>query len=240
MKTVVIDIETVADTQAMERCGYHHDSAVFAPWPLHRLVCASAFTIERVDFDSLRFDLRSFSLREMSEAGIAASVERAIETANQVLTYNGRSFDIPVLVTQAIKAEVPIPTLARLGNHCRPGLHEDVHDWVKSTGGGVKLSHLCAAFSIPAKLGPADSTVAEFAAMGRWLQIEHYCQTDVVATWLAAQMWQSRDDCGFGNRRWEQLAKWLKSEPQTNPLLEVFSNLPVVRSAREFPREISF
>lgn len=216
----------IADQDAMNRSGYREDPEVFAPWPLHRLACASTLTVDRAGITGLTFELRSYSLREMTERGIVASVERTIEDADQILTYNGSALDIPVLLARAILAGEHVPTLARLCNRCRPGLHLDLHEQIKAGAGGIKLAHLCAAFSIPAKIGGGGDCVASLAAEGRWRDIEHYCETDVVATWLAAQMWDSAENPGFGRQRWEVLADWLNSRPLDNPKLAAFRKVP--------------
>ncbi|MXP41882.1 hypothetical protein GRI75_09535 [Altererythrobacter soli] len=240
MRTVVLDVETIADSAAMERCGYQEEPGVFAPWPLHRLACASTLTIDRVDLNDLAFNLHSYSLLQMTERGIIASVERAVEQADQVLTYNGRAFDIPVLLARAAIAEEYVPTLARLGHQCRPGLHQDLHQQIKGSGAGIKLAHLCAAFSIPAKSGGAGNSVASLAAEGRWRDIEHYCETDVVATWLAAQMWDSCEHPGFGRGRWELLSRWLTPHTRDNPSLAAFCELPTFTTAPPPSIEVTF
>ena len=227
MKTVVLDVETIADRSAMERCGYEEDEGVFSPWPLHQLACASVLSVRSAAYTDIAFDLRSFSRRSMGERGIVASVERAIEGADQILTFNGKAFDIPVLLARAIVAEEFVPTLARLGHRCRPGIHRDLHEELKGSGGSIKLVHLCAAFAIPAKVGGAGDHVAKLARGGRWLDIEHYCETDVVATWLAAQMWESSECPGFGRERWEALARWLEAMPPGNPRLREYLDVPL-------------
>lgn len=240
MKTVVLDLETIADRCAMARCGYQEEEGAFAPWPLHRIVCASTLTVCRTRTDDLSFDLRSYSLKDMSERAIAASVERAAESADRIITYNGRGFDIPVLLARAILADEHVPTLARLGHRCRPGLHHDLHEQIKGTGGGIKLAHLCATFSIPAKIGAVGDNVAELTAKENWSAIEHYCETDVIATWLASEMWESSENPGYGRSRWTLLARWLRSRPQDNPKLAAFCEVPS-RAASSIPAaEVAF
>lgn len=179
MKTVVLDVETIADTAAMARAGHVAEEGEFAPWPLHELACASVLIVQKLGLNEPTFDLRSFSRGEMSERAIVANVERTIEDAQQIITYNGQAFDLPVLITRAILSDEPIPTLARLNDRCRPGLHYDLHQQVKGAGGGIKLAHLCAAFGIPAKMGANGESVAGLAAAGNWTGIEHYCETDL-------------------------------------------------------------
>lgn len=222
MKTVTLDIETIANASAMIRAGYEPQPGEFAPWPLHEIACASLFSVERSGFEEPRFDLRSFSRGHMGEAAIIANVERSIENAQQIITYNGQAFDLPVLVTRAVVHDLHVPTLARLSDRCRPGLHLDLHDRVKGAGPGVKLAHLCAAFGIPAKEGGTGECVANLAAAEDWVSIEQYCETDVIATWLAAQMWDSRDLPGNGLSSWRSLRSWLADSPTSNRQLDAF------------------
>lgn len=222
MKTVVLDIETVTDSAAMARAGYIKEEEEFPPFPLHELACTSVLVVETRRYDEPDFKLLSFSRGEMGERGIVASVERAVEDAQQIITYNGQAFDLPVLVTRAILTGEEIPTLARLNDRCRPGLHYDLHQQIKGVGAGIKLAHLCAAFGIPAKIGGSGENVAGLAAAGDWTAIEHYCETDVIATWLAAQMWQSRDLAGHGLQQWALLDRWLAHHPTANPELAAF------------------
>ena len=240
MRTVVLDTETIADRDAMERCGYCEDPDVFAPWPLHQLACASVLTVAGSAMTGLTFELRSYSVGKMTERDIVASVERAIENADQVLTYNGGAFDIPVLIARGVLNGKNVPTLARLASRCRPGLHLDLHQEVKGADGGVKLAHLCAAFAIPAKIGGRGDRVADLAADGRWSDIEHYCESDVVATWLAAQMWDSAENPGFGLERWQLLASWLRSRPLDNQKLAAFCEVPSPAPPSLWPVEVRF
>jgi hypothetical protein len=64
--------------------------------------------------------------------------------------------------------------------------------------------------------------VAELADAGDWLAIEHYCEADVIATWLLAAMWDSRDLPGHGAARWLELSRWLKRSGIGNPRLADF------------------
>lgn len=212
VKTAILDIETIADSQAMERARYQPVEGEFAPWPLHALACASVLTVARVGTDDLRFDLQSFTRGGMNERGIVASVERAIESADEVITYNGRGFDIPVLLARAIISDEYVPTLARLFNRARPGLHFDLFERIKSSGAGVKLAHICAPFGIPVKSDAGGARVAAFAADEEWDRIARYCETDAVATWLVAQMWDSAERPGYGRERWGKLGAWIAAD----------------------------
>lgn len=101
--------------------------------------------------------------------------------ADEVTTYSGKAFDLPVLINRAIANVIPIPTLARLHDRARPGLHVDLHDCFKGTGAGISLCHLCTGLGIPVKQ-PCGDTVADFAACSDWTAIEDYCESAVIAT----------------------------------------------------------
>lgn len=85
---------------------------------------------------------------------------------------------------------------------------------------------ICAAFEIPAKSGGTGEKVRDLAQDGRWNEIEYYCESDVISTWLAAQMWDSAENPGFGRSRWHDLAGWLNSAALPNPRLALFAAGP--------------
>jgi predicted PolB exonuclease-like 3'-5' exonuclease len=95
VKIVSIDIETVLDEDAADRCGYVQ-SDEFAPFPLHSIVCASALSVIGNAKGEHFYALESFSRGSMSERGILMAIEAAVDDANVVLTFNGHTFDLPL------------------------------------------------------------------------------------------------------------------------------------------------
>lgn len=224
MKVVSIDIETVLDEEAADRCGYT-PSAEFAPFPLHRIVCASAFSVTgRVSGEYL-YALESFSRRTVSERAIIAGVEEAVSDANVVITYNGARFDLPALVTRAMVHEVHVPRIADLQNRARIGRHMDLFDQVKRDAAPVSLRQLCAPFSIPVKQSPA-ACVDEHVTNEDWAALERYCETDAVACWLAAQFWNKVQEPGFAREAWRNLAGWVSANADEHPGLAPFATVP--------------
>lgn len=219
MKTIVLDIETIPDTVAMDRCRYVDDGS-FAPYPLHQIACASAFSVTRMMGGELRFELQSFSLGSMSERGIVASIEQLLETANQVLTFNGYGFDLPVLELRGILAQERVARIHSLAGEGINSRHRDLLRMLPRYAPSVSLAQFCAPFGIPVKTG--GPSVAKLAATGDWTAIENYCETDVVATWLAVQMLASVDQPGHGLARWRELTDWIEAERPPNPRLRSF------------------
>jgi hypothetical protein len=230
MRTVSIDIETVLDPEAAERCGYTPCDD-FAPFPLHTIVCASAFSVTSMADGHCLYAIESFSLGNRSERSIIAGVEEAVSDANRVYTFNGCRFDLPVLVTRAAVHDVHVPRLIDLQNRSRVGRHLDLFDQIKRDAAPVSLSHLCAPFAIPAKQVPT-ARVSELAASQDWSALEQYCESDTVACWLAAQFWNGAQEPGFARQRWRDLARWINAHPDEHRGLSAFATV------QEAPRGI--
>lgn len=224
MKVVSIDIETVLDEEAAARCGYM-PSAEFAPFPLHRIVCASAFSVTGRAGGEYLYALESFSRRTSSERAIIAGIEEAVADANVVITYNGARFDLPVLVTRAMVYEVHVPRLVDLQNRSRVGRHMDLFDQVKSDAAPVSLRQLCAPFSIPVKQSPI-ACVDDLVADEDWIALEQYCETDAVGCWLAAQYWNKVLEPGFAREAWRDFARWVSANSDEHPELAPFAKVP--------------
>ncbi|MFC7535931.1 ribonuclease H-like domain-containing protein [Sphingomonas sp. GCM10030256] len=224
MKTVSIDIETVLDEEAAQRCGFVPGDE-FAPFPLHRIVCASAFSVIRSAHGEQYYALECFSRGAMSERGIVMAVEAAVDDANVVLTYNGYRFDLSVLLARAMVHEVHVPRLIDLQNRSRVGKHVDLLDQLKRDAAPVSLAQLCAPFAIPVKRDPS-ATVAELAAREDWLGLEEYCETDVVGCWLASLFWTKVQEPGFARAAWRNFAVWAADNATEHPSLAAFTTVP--------------
>ena len=224
-KNVVMDIETILDAEAVARARFKPDDT-FAPFPLHQLACVSLLVIEQDAMARPLYSLHSFSREQCSERAIIASVERVLADSFEVITFNGRGFDIPVLMTRVALTGEYAPTIARLyaQNRRTPGLHVDLIDIVSGYGAApkVSLNQLCAAFSIPCKLDAGGADVASLVAAGEWRKLSHYCETDVIATYLAAQLWQGAERGGaeMAHENRTRLAEWISAnQPELEHLL---------------------
>jgi predicted PolB exonuclease-like 3'-5' exonuclease len=231
MKTCVLDIETIPCAPAMERAHVDADAG-FPPWILHELVCASILTIEHDGISKPTFRIQTFSRMDLGERGIVASAERALMSAFEVVTFNGRGFDLPVLLARAAVCGEMAPTIARLNssNRYMHGVHVDLLDEITGRGAAprIRLLDLCAAFSIPVKFSCAGGDVAGMVQRGEWRKISDYCEADVVATWLALQAWRSaeRADPRLYADSASQLTRWIIGEPDRLAHLSPFSEMP--------------
>jgi predicted PolB exonuclease-like 3'-5' exonuclease len=109
------------------------------------------------------------------------------------VSFNGRTFDFPVLKYRAMKYGVSAPWLYKIGDkwnnysqrysldwHC--DLLEAFSEFGASTR--VKMNEICAILDLPGKSGIDGSQVTSYFDQGRLEEIRNYCESDVINTYL--------------------------------------------------------
>lgn len=240
MNTIVLDIETVPDDGGLERAGRSGDENDFPPWPLHRIVCVSLLSARSDLLSGVSFDLTSFSGKDLTERSVIAETERVLAGAQCVVTFNGRGFDIPALIARAGVHRVSVPTLASLHAQRRysAGRHIDLLEEATHYGAAprIRLADLCAAFSIPAKLGTDGGQVSDLISRGEWKRVTKYCEQDVVCTYLAWLRWRAieRDAYEIEEQDRRSLSAWIQANPSGLGHLAAFST-PTPEPASSVP-----
>lgn len=245
MKTCVLDIETIPCAAATAQAGIDPEAG-FPPWSLHELACVSILTIQQDGMGHPTFEVATYSRATMAERGIIASVERAIADAFEVVTYNGRGFDVPVLLARAAVTGETAPTIARLhtqGRHTR-GVHVDLLEEVTAHGAAPKLRllDLCSAFGIQVKQNCTGDEVPMLVQQGEWSKIAAYCETDVTATWLALQYWRSAERASpeLIVESWSRLAAWIRAGGEARSHLAGYAQPPRFPGGGLILGEVSF
>ncbi len=116
-------------------------------------------------------------------------VEEHCRTGGQLVTYNGRGFDLPVLIHRAIKHQVfdgrEVLTRAATENRYRPRLHVDLLDAVTFFGAANRWPLTAYAvgygFRSP-KVDMDGSHVSAAVQDGRLIEVARYCAGDALAT----------------------------------------------------------
>ena len=212
MKTLVLDIETRPDAAACARAGIDPNAA-FPPFPLHEILCVSILEIVRTGWNDHAYAIDTYSRIELSESGIINAVEERVSEAQCVVTYNGRGFDVPTLIARAAVCGLTVPAINTLTVRTI-GRHEDLLDEVSFNRAAPRppLAALCAAFDIPVKVEAHGSEVTAMAEAGNLARVGRYCETDIIATYLAQRMWRSAQVRGTGVEDWNLLATWIRSD----------------------------
>ncbi len=211
MNFLVFDIETAPDVElgrrlynfeglpdvdvakAMFTLQRQRTGSEFLPHEQHRIVAISCVLRTRETF-------RVWSLGEPSspEHELVERFFDGIERFSPCLvSWNGSSFDLPVLHYRALKAGVQAPRYWETGDedqtfrynnylgryHWR---HIDVMDVLSGYQARARasLSDMAGLLGLPGKLGYSGDKVASAFLAGQILDIRRYCETDVLNTWL--------------------------------------------------------
>ena len=205
---IVWDLETVPDLAAGARMldmGNATDADVrralgsgFPKYPLHKIVCIGALVASRQP-EGWRVDaLGAPHVGERSETElISAFVEKVGQLRPQLVTFNGHSFDLPVLRYRAM-----VNRVAAGGLQVRPYFHRytddalDLCDALGSFGptGKVKLDELSKILGLTGKPEGVDgSRVEEMVLAGQIEEVGRYCESDVLNTyrvWLIYELFR--------------------------------------------------
>lgn len=203
-RLAILDIETIAPPVA---------DGGFPPWPSHEPVVASVLLATRERYGEWKFALETVDFL----AGAAAAVERVSHLAENrdLVSYNGRGFDLPVLALTAMKHQrFDLAGLSEAWQaHRFSGRHHDLADIISQFGGarGATLEMLCAQLAVPVKQDCHGSEVAELVAKGEFEKIRNYCESDVVGTCIlfaCVEGFRSRD-AGYAATLISQLSRWI-------------------------------
>jgi len=119
--------------------------------------------------------------------------------APQLVSFNGRGFDVPVLKYRAMVHSISCPRWFNEGDkwtsydaRYAQEYHVDLLEVLSDYGASARcsLDEVAAAFNVPGKLETAGNEVREMFEAGRIAEIRDYCETDVCSTLLMFLRWQ--------------------------------------------------
>jgi 3'-5' exonuclease len=204
------DIETVPDLKGFAAANGHEGKSddeiraamgdKFPKHIYHSIICIGAL-VAHEENDSWVVDaLGAPNIGDRSEKELISSfVDRIAELAPQLVTFNGSSFDLPVLRYRAMVNGVAAPGLAM-----RPYFNRYMEDAIDlcdvlssfSFQGKTTLHELCRVMGLPGKpSGIHGGEVEKYYRDGRIREIADYCESDVVSTyrvWLRYKLFRGR------------------------------------------------
>jgi 3'-5' exonuclease len=207
---MVFDLETRLDISAVARAyqleeGDHAwaRSVIgdrFPPPIFHEIICIGVLRAVQNDGAWKVEALGAPHIGGRNEKNLLADFVTSIERHRpKLISYNGSSFDLPVLRYRAGMHSVFASGLSQLPYFHRYGdASVDLCDLLASYDGRgkVSLDMLCRTWGIPGKPDTIDgSQVSDFAEAGRFNEIAQYCEHDVVATykvWLRHELFAGR------------------------------------------------
>jgi predicted PolB exonuclease-like 3'-5' exonuclease len=190
---LILDIETIPDGDRWNRP--ESGEASFPPTWAHRIIVIGCLWLDHA------YRLKRFGVIGDKEAGSTGSLDqrerhlledfsRFVGRARPVLvTYNGRSFDLPVIVMRSLCHAIALPWYYR-DRDIRYRYSEDGHldlcDWLADHGAirAGKLDALARLIGLPGKIGVDGSQVEGMYRAGQLESIQRYCLGDVAQTAL--------------------------------------------------------
>ncbi len=215
---IVFDIETVVDADAARRILRQPDlsdaeardglSAYFLEktdgrndfprQPFHQVVAIAYAHLIREPGENGS----ELVMRRLACGGEAGSSERELlegffglieSRAPQLVSFNGRGFDLPVLKYRAMAHGLSCPRWFNEGDkwtnydaRYSPEYHLDLLEVFSDFGASARCSmdEVAAAFRVPGKLETSGDNVRELFEAGEIGAIRDYCETDVLTTLL--------------------------------------------------------
>jgi len=207
---IVWDIETVPDLKGFAAANGHSGESddeiravmgdKFPKHIYHSIICIGALVAHQDDGRWIVDALGAPHVGERSEKELISSfVARIAELSPQLVTFNGSSFDLPVLGYRAIVHGVAAPGLS-----LRPYFNRYTEDAIDlcdvlssfSPQGKATLHELCRVMGLPGKPdGMSGGEVEKYYRDGRIRDIAEYCESDVVNTyrvWLRYELFRGR------------------------------------------------
>ncbi len=145
-------------------------------------------------------DIRSGGDLESSERDVVAGFWNFMERQTpRLVSYNGRSFDLPVLKYRAMKHGISAAALFKSGDKWNSYTQRYSLDWhcdlleaLSDFGASArcKLNEVCSIMGFPGKFGVDGSKVTEMYDAGKLNEIRDYCETDVLNTYLVYLRYQ--------------------------------------------------
>ena len=196
---LILDIETVPDSERWRRPELPHDTAVPSPAPFpptwaHRIVVIGCLWLDH------GYRLKRIGVigepaggegsPDERERALLEDFSRFVGRARPVLvTYNGRSFDLPVIALRSLCHGVSLGWYYRERNvryrYSEEG-HLDLCDWLADHGAtrSGSLDAVARLIGLPGKVGVDGSQVEGLFLAGQLAAIQRYCLADVAQTAL--------------------------------------------------------
>ncbi|HEX7837981.1 MAG TPA: ribonuclease H-like domain-containing protein [Kofleriaceae bacterium] len=210
---LILDIETVPDTGRWQRpTSGNGAEPQFPPIWAHRIIVIGClwldhdYRLERFgvigdgppgapdardgERDGKRDDKRDDAWSDRRERLLLEDFSRLVGRARPVLvTYNGRSFDFPVIVMRSLCHAIALPWYYRdrdIRHRYSAEGHLDLCDWLADHGAARagKLDAVARLIGLPGKIGVDGSQVEGLYRAGQLASIQSYCLADVAQTAL--------------------------------------------------------
>jgi 3'-5' exonuclease len=206
MQNVLVwDLETIPDFGLMAEAqkitiskARELSKVEFPRLPFHKIVCIGAVVCSRATKGWKIESIGAPSIAERSESELVESFLNKIEELKpQLITFNGTSFDFPVLRYRAMAHKIGariFQTKNYFNRYAEDAL--DLCDVLASfdARSKVSLDITCKVMGLPGKsTGITGADVESYVSAGKIREVAEYCESDVVNTfrlWLRFELFR--------------------------------------------------
>lgn len=189
-KRLYPELAELDDNEAMTKLIELRQNEVgnpFLPLPLHKIACLSVLWVA-----GGKMTLKTLSLNEHSESEMLQTFFNAIEKSPILVSWNGKSFDIPVMVYRALQYGLTAPKLfsdtgeLKYNNYINRyhDRHTDLMVKLAMSGTAQKLDIVATMCGFAGKGDIDGYDVVPMVQAGEWDKLTTYCESDVLNTWL--------------------------------------------------------
>ena len=236
---MMLDIETVPDP-ILTPADWPADRFPKAMW--HQVVAISV--IEAGVGRDAGTGVETYELRSCrsggepgwDEARLLRAFWRLFEGGRyRLVTWNGRAFDMPVVLARSLMHGLAAPAWflrgtrwANYGQRYAQDWHLDLMDAISSFGAASRLTleEAAAAVGAPGKMGEHGSCVAELVARDELSRVRDYCETDVANLYVIFMRWAhltGKTDAAGHDAAVEGFLRYLDAEGPARPHLAAFA-----------------
>jgi predicted PolB exonuclease-like 3'-5' exonuclease len=218
---LVLDIETVLDPELPIAEGGEVERLP-AP-PHHQIVVIGVLWFD-ADYKVSRLGIIG---EGKDEATTLRDFARFLEERKpDLVTYNGRGFDMPVIAARCLRHGVPLKHYYRSREvrfrYSADG-HLDLMDYVADFGAAKpsKLDVIAKLCGMPGKVGISGAEVGPLVHAGRIEEVRNYCLCDVVQTggvFLRVQLLRGEIDIPTYRQAMGGLIEHIRTDPRVAPV----------------------
>jgi predicted PolB exonuclease-like 3'-5' exonuclease len=244
---LALDVETVVDPDLLPD-DWNPERFAKPAW--HRIVAISFVELDIVRDGSGRGE--TYRMRACRSGGEPGWDEGRLLRAfwkffaaghYRLVTWNGRSFDVPTMLLRSMRHGIATPAWFRRGSRWAGYGHRYATDWhtdlmeVLADHGAsprLGLGEAAALVGAPGKLGEHGAKVAEMMDAGQLGRIRDYCETDCLNLVIVYLRWAhltGRTDAGGHDAAIRGVADYLEAQRDERPhlgrFLDVWRSLDV-------------
>jgi 3'-5' exonuclease len=181
---LVLDIETVIDPELPMGNKIDQQAQVLAPPPFHQVVAIGVLWMDA----AYRVIKLGIVGENKPEPQMLLDFVRFVqEKQPELVTYNGRGFDMPVIVARCLRHGICFKHYFQSSDvryRFSPAGHFDLMDYLSDFGAAraVSLDTMAKVVGMPGKVGVDGKDVGPMVHAGRVAEVQAYCLCDVVQT----------------------------------------------------------